>query len=141
MTDLHEQLAIAAREAIRLAGRVDPEQFDNPTPCPAYDVRALIAHLMQEIVLHSWDLAVATGQQPVIPDEVAETVLRWLDSGGEDLTSGKWYAAPVPPGDDSPLARAAALSGRDFAVTRSFVTEERSHQYDEHQAADGIGDR
>ncbi|GAA1566656.1 maleylpyruvate isomerase N-terminal domain-containing protein [Kribbella karoonensis] len=113
MAALHEQLAAAAREAIRLADGVDPGQLDDPTPCPAYDVRALIAHLMQEIVLHSWDLAVATGQQPEFPDEVAETVLRWLEGGGEDLTSGEWYAAPVPTGADSPLARAVALSGRD----------------------------
>ncbi|MFD7160517.1 maleylpyruvate isomerase N-terminal domain-containing protein [Kribbella sp. NPDC059898] len=75
MTEIHEQLAVAAREADRLAGAVDPDRLGDSTPCPEYDVRSLIAHLMQEIVLHSWDLAVATGQTPQFPDEVSATVL------------------------------------------------------------------
>ncbi|MFF0267172.1 maleylpyruvate isomerase N-terminal domain-containing protein [Kribbella sp. NPDC004536] len=118
MRQIHEQLVAAVREAERLARAVDPDQLGDPTPCPDYDVRRLIAHLMQEIVLHSWDLAVATGQTPEFPDEVPDTVLRWLDSGGEDLSSGQWYAAPVATAADSSLDRAVARSGRDPELLR-----------------------
>ncbi|MGZ0146040.1 maleylpyruvate isomerase N-terminal domain-containing protein [Kribbella sp. WER1] len=101
----------------RLAAAVDLDQLDAATPCPDYDVRGLLTHLMQEIVLHSWDLAVATGQTPEFPDEVSETVLHWLDSG-EDTTSGTWYAAAVPASAESPLDRAVARSGRDPGLLR-----------------------
>ena len=66
MTEVHEQLAEAAREAARLASGAGADQLADRTPCPDYDVRALIVHLMQEIVLHSWDLAAATRQVPKV---------------------------------------------------------------------------
>jgi hypothetical protein len=118
MMEIHEQLAAAACEAVRVARAVDPDQLGDATPCSEYDVRGLVTHLMQEIVLHSWDLAVATGQTPEFPDEVPDTVLRWLDSGGEDLSPGRWYAAPVVTATGSPLNRAVARSGRDPDLLR-----------------------
>lgn len=84
-----------------------------PTPCPEYDVRALAAHLMQEIVLHGWDLAAATRQAPGFPEEVAATVLRWIDGGEDAKRADGWYQGPVPTASTSLLDRAAAQSGRD----------------------------
>lgn len=75
-----------------------------------------MTHLMQEIVLHGWDLAVATGQTPAFPPEASTTVLQWLDSDGEDMSPGKWYEPPVPTSHTSPLDRAVARSGRDPAL-------------------------
>jgi hypothetical protein len=113
MTGIHEQLGVAAEEAARLARSVDSAQLTGPTPCPEYDVGALAAHLMQEIVLHGWDLAAATGQTPRFPDEVAATVLRWLERGEDTSQAGGWYRSPVPTASSSPLERAVARSGRD----------------------------
>jgi hypothetical protein len=115
MTEIYEQLAVAGLESARLARAVGPSQLDSPTPCPDYDVRALIAHLMQEVVLHSWDLAAATGQTPRFPDDVAATVLRRLDVEQDPERNDGWYRSPVPAGSDSLLDRAVARSGRDPA--------------------------
>lgn len=111
ITDIRDQLAVAAREAARLAGGVPADRLAGRTPCPDYDVRALAEHLTQEIVLHCWDLAVATGQAPRFPDEVAATVLRRLDDEPRD----GWYEAPVRAAGAAPLDRAVARSGRDPA--------------------------
>jgi hypothetical protein len=48
MTEIHEQLALAAGEAARLARNVDASRLDDPTPCLEYDARDLAAHSMQE---------------------------------------------------------------------------------------------
>ncbi|MBV9093809.1 MAG: hypothetical protein JO132_08040 [Streptosporangiaceae bacterium] len=114
-TDIAEQLAVAAQEAARLARGMDRARHTDPTPCPEYDVRALSAHLMQEIVLHGWDLAAATGQTPRFPDEVAATVLRWLDNDEDPKRGDDWYQDPVPTASTSLLDRAVAQSGRDPA--------------------------
>ncbi|TDB91084.1 hypothetical protein E1264_02800 [Actinomadura sp. KC216] len=113
MADICEQLAIAAQEAARLARGVNSTQLTDRTPCPEYDLRALAAHLMQEIVLHSWDLAAATRQVPRFPDEVAATVLRWLEHEQDAKRADDWYERPVPTASTSVLDRAVALSGRD----------------------------
>jgi hypothetical protein len=113
MTDIHEQLAMVAQEAARLARGVRPAQLTDPTPCPDYDVHALAAHLMQEIVLHSWDLAAATRQAPRFPDHVAATVLRWLDREQDAQQRDEWYRSPVHTASTSLLDRAVARSGRD----------------------------
>ncbi|WP_340556027.1 TIGR03086 family metal-binding protein [Streptomyces sp. GSL17-111] len=66
-----------------------------------------------ELVLHGWDLAVATGQPyPADPDAVAASV-GLLESFGPG-TEGGPFGPPVPvPDGASPLERAVALSGRD----------------------------
>lgn len=115
MTEIHEQLAAAAEEAARLARGVHAAQLTGPTPCPEYDLRALAAHLLEEIVLHSWDLAAATRQTPQFPDEVAATVLRWLDQDPDAKWDDGWYRRAVPTASISPLDRAVAQSGRDPA--------------------------
>jgi hypothetical protein len=121
MPEIHEQLAIAALEAARLARAVDPSQLGAQTPCPDYNVRELAAHLLQEIVLHSWDLAVATGQTARFPDDVVATVLDRLDVELEPERNDGWYAAPVAAAGASPLDRAVARSGRDPSWHRPFV--------------------
>lgn len=102
-------------EAARLARAVDPARFSAATPCPDYDVHALIAHLMQEIVLHGWDLAVATGQVPQFPDDVAATVLDRLDTEMAPDQYPDWYGTPAPTTSGSLLDHVVARSGRDPA--------------------------
>jgi hypothetical protein len=118
MPQIHEQLAIAAVEAARLARAADPSQLGDPTPCPDYDVRELAAHLLQEIVLHSWDLAVATGQTARFPDDVVATVLERLDVELEPERNDGWYSDPVAAAGTSALDRAVARSGRDPSWNR-----------------------
>jgi hypothetical protein len=113
MSQIHEQLGMAAQEAARLARGVHAAQLSAPTPCPDYDVRALAAHLMQDIVLHSWDLAAATGQKPRFPDDVTGTVLHSLEHGENTGSGAGWYQKPVPTGSSSLLDQAVARSGRD----------------------------
>jgi hypothetical protein len=121
MREVNEQLALAAQEAARLARGVDPSRMDDPTPCPEYDVRTLAAHLMQEIVLHGWDVAVATGQTPQFPDEVLTTVLRVLEHY-EDPRNDGWYDAPVPTASTSLLDQVVARSGRNPSLAEGRPT-------------------
>jgi hypothetical protein len=113
MAEIHEQLAAAAAEVARLARGIAPGQFDDPTPCAEFRIAALCAHLMQEIVLHGWDLAVASGQTPRFSDEVAGTVLRWLEAENDLLRKDNWYSEPIATDSPSMLERAVARSGRD----------------------------
>jgi hypothetical protein len=107
-------LAAAAEEAARLARGVREDQLTNLTPCPDYDVRAMLRHLLQEVVLHSWDLAKATGQRVTYSAEAADAVLRLLEDRSDPMRQDDWYAPPVPVHDTAdPLERAVARSGRD----------------------------
>lgn len=109
-----ELLATAADEAARLARGVREDQLTDPTPCPDYDVRAMLRHLLQEVVLHSWDLAKATGQRVTYSTEAADAVLRMLEDGSDPMRRDDWYGPPVPlHGTADPLERAVARSGRD----------------------------
>ncbi|GAB3436297.1 TIGR03086 family metal-binding protein [Actinophytocola sediminis] len=43
---LHEMMASVGRDVVELANDVKPDQLGLPTPCPDWDVRALVNHLM-----------------------------------------------------------------------------------------------
>jgi uncharacterized protein (TIGR03086 family) len=44
--ELHEMMAKAAAATVEVTRNVKPDQLDAPTPCPGWDVRALVNHLM-----------------------------------------------------------------------------------------------
>jgi uncharacterized protein (TIGR03086 family) len=44
--ELHEMMAKAATSVVEVARNVKPDQLTAPTPCPDWDVRALVNHLM-----------------------------------------------------------------------------------------------
>jgi uncharacterized protein (TIGR03086 family) len=44
--ELHEMMASAGHAVVEVARDVKPDQLDQPTPCPDWDVRALVNHLM-----------------------------------------------------------------------------------------------
>ena len=118
MSEIRDQLEAAAHELARLARGADPSRMDDPTPCPGHDVGTLMVHLMQEMVLHGWDVAAATGQTARFPDEVSATVLGYLDGDGEQERAEGWYGERVSTASDSLLDRAVAASGRDPEWTR-----------------------
>ncbi|MFD4986552.1 TIGR03086 family metal-binding protein [Streptomyces sp. NPDC058374] len=187
-------LGPAAEAVTVLADGVTPDQYDDPTPCPAYSVRHLLGHLsglslafrdaamkhlggatdtdptatrpdigddwhaeltarltelpaawrspgawegvtqaggvtfpaaeagvvaLNELVVHGWDLARATGQ-PYAPDpaglEVSYAMLSAAAESGEE--SAGLFGPPVPVAENASLLdRVVALSGRDPAWT------------------------
>ena len=80
---------------------------------PASDVAAVT---LDELVLHGWDLARATGQ-PYDPDprDVA-AILPFLEAFGSEQGVPGLFGPAVPVPDDAPaFDRALGLSGRDPA--------------------------
>src|SRR3954452_23116270 len=46
VTDPRPAFATATATALEVAAAVRPDQLAGPTPCPEYDVRALVGHLV-----------------------------------------------------------------------------------------------
>jgi uncharacterized protein (TIGR03086 family) len=91
-----------------------PEAWQGMTRAGGLDLPGAVAGLVtaDELVVHGWDVARATGQE-YVPDEAALLAARDLltpDEGGRDGLFGP--VVPVP--DDAPLLdRVIGLSGRD----------------------------
>ncbi|MFI9049340.1 TIGR03086 family metal-binding protein [Streptomyces sp. NPDC053427] len=94
-----------------------PEAWTGETQAGGVTLPAAIAGriALNELVLHGWDLARATGQE-YAPDPASLGVsYALLTSWAEESGSGPApaFAAPAPVGDDAPLLdRVVALSGR-----------------------------
>ncbi|MGY0023111.1 TIGR03086 family metal-binding protein [Streptomyces sp. cg35] len=92
----------------------EPAAWEGMTQAGGLDLPGAVAGLVtaDELVVHGWDLARATGQA-YAPDEAALRAARDLltpDEGGRDGLFGP--VVPVP--DDAPLLdRVIGLSGRD----------------------------
>jgi hypothetical protein len=52
----------------------------------------MLRRLLQEVVLHSWDVAKATGQRVTYSTEAADAVLRLLEEGSDPMRRHDWYA-------------------------------------------------
>lgn len=140
--------------ATAVIGRVGPHQLGNPTPCPEFDVRALLGHMvaglrqvagrpedvggdfaaawlraaravedaapsastlvgwLNEVTVHTWDLATATGQRPAWDPKVVGLAfdgIRFLPA----TDRGPCFADAVAVADDAPLIdRLVAWNGR-----------------------------
>jgi uncharacterized protein (TIGR03086 family) len=96
-----------AWEGITMAG---------PVEMPAPDA-ALVA--LDEVVVHGWDLARATGQPYAVPDDLLAGVHAFVSQFGDERPPGLFGPAH-PVADDAPLLdRVIALTGRDPAWTPS----------------------
>ncbi|MQA96970.1 MAG: TIGR03086 family protein [Streptosporangiales bacterium] len=83
---------------------------------PAADVAAAV---LEEMAVHGWDVAVATGQEFRTSDALGELILRVVDGHAELYRQYDGYADPVPaPEGATAFERALALSGRDPRWTR-----------------------
>ena len=85
------------------------------------DVAALVA--LDELVVHGWDLAVATGQ-PYDPDpdllEVVHEFVRGFSGPGQEEAREGLFGPEVPVPEDAPLLdRVIGLTGRDPGWTRA----------------------
>jgi len=67
---------------------------------------------MNELIMHSWDLARATGQEYAADPRTLEVLIEFLSEGSGDAASG--VLRPVAPGGSEPdlLDEAVALAGR-----------------------------
>ncbi|WP_436786913.1 TIGR03086 family metal-binding protein [Yinghuangia sp. YIM S10712] len=78
---------------------------------PASEIAGM---LLMELVLHGWDAAKATGQEPAFPQDTAEAVLSLVERYAGVYREYDGFAVPVPVPVGAPaLERALALSGRD----------------------------
>ena len=80
------------------------------------DLAGVIA--LDEVVVHGWDLATATGQPYSVEQTQLEAVHGFVRSSAEQNPDGTpgLFAAPVAVADDAPLLdRVIALAGRDPA--------------------------
>lgn len=69
---------------------------------------------LQELVLHGWDLARATGQSFGVSEDAGQVALGVVEQVAERARSNGSYGAPVPVPDDAPaLHRALGASGRN----------------------------
>ncbi|MFI7387669.1 TIGR03086 family metal-binding protein [Streptomyces sp. NPDC049813] len=101
----------------------EPAAWEGMTQAGGLDLPGAVAGLVtaDELVVHGWDLARATGQA-YAPDEAALHAARTLltpQEGGDGGDGGDGLFGPiVPVPDDAPLLdRVIGLSGRDPAWT------------------------
>ncbi|MDQ0747583.1 uncharacterized protein (TIGR03086 family) [Streptomyces africanus] len=99
----------------------DPAAWTGMTRAGGVDLPGEIAGLVatDELVIHGWDLARATGQA-YIPDPAALRVCHdFLAASVDDPSRGEIFGPVVPVRPDAPLLdRAVGLSGRDPGWTR-----------------------
>lgn len=99
------------RDAIRSPGAMDRVL---KVPFGEVPAPALIGFVAFDLVVHSWDVANATGQRYAPPDELVAEV----DAFARQVVAPEWrdgdtFAADVdPPPGASPLERLVAFSGR-----------------------------
>jgi uncharacterized protein (TIGR03086 family) len=104
--ELHEMMAKAATSVVEVARNVKPDQLTAPTPCPDWDVRALVNHLMFWSAFRS-ELAArkvsapaddplteetdftASGDWPqAFADQMSKAVAAWAEPGALDGNTG-----------------------------------------------------
>ncbi|MFF1681118.1 TIGR03086 family metal-binding protein [Streptomyces sp. NPDC058256] len=94
----------------------DPAAWTGETRAGGVDLPGAVAGAVavDELVVHGWDLARATGQE-YEPDAAAlQMSYQFLLASAEDPTRGGIFGPVVPVPDEAPLLdRAIGLSGRD----------------------------
>ncbi|MGW0162725.1 TIGR03086 family metal-binding protein [Mycobacterium sp. NPDC003323] len=93
-----------------------PQAWQGMTRVGAVDLPGEVCGLvaLTEVVVHGWDVAVATGQTYAVDDHTASILLEHLTAFTADGPVEGLFGAPVPVVDDAgDFVRALALSGRD----------------------------
>lgn len=113
-------LGPAAERMATLIEGVPDEALGWATPCAEYTVGDLLDHVagavaLDELVIHGWDLAKATGQPVGYDGPGLEMVLDTVQSSRGGGIEGL-FGHEVPIRDDAPLVdRILGLTGRDAA--------------------------
>ncbi|MEW2385923.1 TIGR03086 family metal-binding protein [Micromonospora sp. NPDC047707] len=105
------EFALQAATAWGEPGALEGTTQFGPGEMPAAFASAIT---LQELALHGWDLARATGREVVVTATAAEAVLAIVEQIGEQAraTGGYGPALPAPAGAGT-FERALAASGRD----------------------------
>jgi uncharacterized protein (TIGR03086 family) len=75
---------------------------------------AVAGMMLLELVLHGWELAVATGQEFHVPGSAVAATVGLVEEYAEMYRQYDGFAEPLPvAADATPFHRALALSGRD----------------------------
>lgn len=78
------------------------------------DAAQYLREQVADVAIHSWDLAVATGSDPHLDDELVRAVWEIFEPQQDELAATGLYAAPVRVSHDAPLQdRLLAITGRD----------------------------
>lgn len=108
--------AYAAQLDRALAAWSDPAVWEGEVKMgdSAMPAAAVAGMILLEMVLHGWELAVATGQEYRLPEAARNTVGGLVDEYAEMYRQYGGFAEPLPvPADATPFQRTLALSGRD----------------------------
>lgn len=85
--------------------------------------QAYLWEMSADQLIHSWDLAVATGQDDTLDPSLVELCSRWFDAEEEGWREAGVIGAPVPtPPGSSLQTRLLARFGRDRATWTSAAT-------------------
>ncbi|MFI0820698.1 TIGR03086 family metal-binding protein [Streptomyces sp. NPDC021098] len=98
----------------------DPAAWQGSTQAGGVTLPAEVMGVvaLDELVVHGWDLARATGQPFDCDPRSTEAIIGWLAAFPDDVRDGRAFGPAVTvPQDASSLDRAVALSGRDPAWT------------------------
>jgi uncharacterized protein (TIGR03086 family) len=112
--DWREQLAENVDEMAE-AWR-DPAAWEGMTRAGGLDLPAAVTGVvaLNELVVHGWDVARASGQSYQVDDGSAQACIGFLASVTEPPARGRTFGPIVDVGDDAPLIdKVIALSGRD----------------------------
>ncbi|GAA0939108.1 MULTISPECIES: TIGR03086 family metal-binding protein [Streptomyces violaceusniger group] len=102
-----DALAVAWREPSAWLGTAEAGGVTMPA-----QMMGIVA--LDELVIHGWDLARATGQPYDCDPGSVETIIGWLSAVPDEERPKELFGPMVPvPADAPPLDRAIALSGRD----------------------------
>lgn len=109
--------AVVAESAERAAAAWgDPSAYEGTTEFGPGEMPAAFAATvtLEELALHGWDLARATGRPFAIGEESARVVLGAVEQIAEQARANGGYGPPVPVSADAPaLHRALGASGRN----------------------------
>jgi uncharacterized protein (TIGR03086 family) len=104
-----DEAAIESADAFAADGALDRTVTLSRGETP---VRAYIAEMIFDLVVHGWDLQQATGFAGDLPAHVVEAV--YDEMHGQDLSGGSMFGDPVDvPADAPTLAKLVAMTGRD----------------------------
>ncbi|MEU6576631.1 TIGR03086 family metal-binding protein [Streptomyces sp. NPDC046805] len=104
-------LAVRAAAAWAEPGALEGMTHFGPGEMPAEFAAAIT---LQELALHGWDLARATGRRPVLTAEAAESALAAVGQLAERARfTGAYGPALAAPDDADAFERALAAAGRD----------------------------
>ncbi|TPQ20885.1 TIGR03086 family metal-binding protein [Streptomyces sporangiiformans] len=111
--------AVVAESAERAAAAWgDPAAYEGTTEFGPGEMPAALAATitLEELALHGWDLARATGRPFGLSEEAAQVVLGAVEQIAEQARATGGYGPPMPVSADAPVFhRALGVSGRNPA--------------------------